>query len=149
MFKFSEKSLIELKGVEPLLQGLTCLTLNNSKVDFAVFDGLRTLEQQKELLAKGASTTMNSKHLTGKAVDLVPVINGKLRWELGACCEIARAMQYWSRVLKIDVRWGGVWDSLLADLKHPVLYREVEDYTQRQQARGRSSFIDGVHFELV
>ena len=55
-------------------------------LDATVFDGLRTLPEQRENLRRGVSKTLKSKHLPqadgyGHAVDIVPIINGQLAWD--------------------------------------------------------------------
>ena len=52
--------------------------------DFRVQEGLRTRERQAELVARGASRTMNSRHLTGHAVDLVALGGGEVSWQAPA-----------------------------------------------------------------
>lgn len=74
MFKFSQKSLANLKGVKPELVKVITRALEISPVDFGVREGLRTVEQQRENVRKGVSQTMNSKHITGDAVDLYPSV---------------------------------------------------------------------------
>ncbi|UQJ95601.1 hypothetical protein ALHIDCOG_00213 [Klebsiella phage CPRSB] len=74
MFKFSQKSLNNLKGVKPQLVKVVERALQLSPVDFGVREGLRTVEQQRENVRKGVSQTMNSKHITGDAVDLYPSV---------------------------------------------------------------------------
>jgi peptidoglycan LD-endopeptidase CwlK len=46
--------------------------------DFRIQAGLRTRERQAELVARGASRTMYSRHLTGHAVDLVALGGGEI-----------------------------------------------------------------------
>ncbi|WP_431608312.1 M15 family metallopeptidase [Enterobacter asburiae] len=74
MFKFSQKSLNNLQGVKPELVTVVKRALELSPVDFGVREGLRTVEQQRENVRKGVSQTMNSKHITGDAVDLYPSV---------------------------------------------------------------------------
>ena len=74
MFKFSQKSLNNLQGVKPELVKVVKRALELSPVDFGVRAGLRTVEQQRENVRKGVSQTMNSKHITGDAVDLYPSV---------------------------------------------------------------------------
>jgi uncharacterized protein YcbK (DUF882 family) len=76
-FKLSQRSLNNLKGVDERLQEVVHYAIGVSKIDFGVICGLRTVEEQKALVAKGASKTMNSKHLTGDAVDLMAFISGR------------------------------------------------------------------------
>lgn len=122
-------------------------------VDFAAHDGLRTLEQQREYVRAGVSLTLASKHLPqpdgfGHAVDLVPYVNGKLRWELPLCIHVARGMRASSIGLGLELVWGGVWDRQLDELDPANLMDEVEAYAARRRAKGRKALIDGPHFEL-
>ncbi|MDX1474690.1 MAG: M15 family peptidase, partial [Reinekea sp.] len=75
-YVLGKKSLQELRGVDDSLVAVVKRAIELTSVDFSVHDGLRTLEEQKELVKKGASTTLSSKHIDGLAVDLVPYING-------------------------------------------------------------------------
>lgn len=146
-FKFGTRSEKELAGVKPQLVAAVRRALVLSPVDFSVHDGLRTLEEQKKLLASGASTTLNSKHLSGDAVDLVPYVGGKLRWEWPLIYPIAEAMRKASQELGVPLRWGGAWDQdfTFTDDSPEDL---VNDYVARRRKRGLRAFIDGPHFEL-
>lgn len=109
-FKLGTKSLKELEGVHPSLVAVVKRAIQTTTQDFTVFDGLRTIEEQKEHVRKGNSKTMNSKHLTGRAVDLVPWINEGPRWEpLSAFQPIALAMKLAAKELGVPVNWGGEW----------------------------------------
>jgi len=70
--KWSKRSLDSLKGIHPDLRRVMDRALQESPIDFTVIEGLRTEARQRELVAKGASKTMNSRHITGHAVDLMP-----------------------------------------------------------------------------
>ena len=78
MYELSQRSLSRLDGVDERLVKVVCAAIKLSNVDFGVSEGLRTEERQKELVSKGASKTMKSKHLEGRAVDLVGYISGKI-----------------------------------------------------------------------
>lgn len=78
-----------------------------SEVDFTVLEGKRTLERQKELFASGASKTMNSRHLTGHAVDLGAWVDGAVSWDKKWYAMINEAMQEAAGKLDIPVEWGG------------------------------------------
>lgn len=75
-FALSQKSVDRLAGVHPKLVAVVNLAITISPVDFAVLEGLRTIERQKSLVAAGASKTMRSRHLTGHAVDLGAIVDG-------------------------------------------------------------------------
>ena len=119
-------------------------------------DGLRTLAEQKRYKARGVSKTLRSKHLRqrdghGHAVDLVPYINGKLRWEWEPIYEIAAAMHLAAKELGVRLRWGGVWDLVFNDMNAATARTAkiaVNAYVGRRREAGRRAFIDGPHFEL-
>lgn len=146
-FVFGERSEAELVGVHPDLVRVVRRALELSIVDFGVHDGKRTVEEQRRLVAAGASQTMKSRHLTGHAVDLVPYINGKLRWEWPPIYSVARAVKAAAIEFNQQIRWGAVWDHRLNDLLEPLEDR-VEEYVSGRKALGRTAFLDGPHFEL-
>lgn len=146
-FKFGEKSLKELTGVHPDLVAVVKRALELTVQDFSVHDGIRTLEEQKKLVASGASQTMDSRHLTGHAVDLVPYINGKLRWEWEPIYKIADAVRIAANELGTPIRWGGAWDVSFTDTSDSP-EDLVIDYVARRKKAGKKAFIDGPHFEL-
>lgn len=108
-FHLGKSSLAKLAEVHPDLQRLVTRAIELSPVDFCVFEGIRTLERQKALVASGKSRTLKSRHLTGDAVDLVPWIGGKPVWEVDSCRKIAGAMKLSSAELGIPIEWGGDW----------------------------------------
>ena len=80
-FVLGSKSLARLNGVHPDLVKVVKAAIKLSEVDFTVLEGLRTLTRQKQLFAAGATKTLNSRHLTGHAVDLGALIGGTVRWD--------------------------------------------------------------------
>lgn len=156
-YSFGQKSVKELTGVHPALVAVVRKAITYSVVDFAVHDGLRTTAEQREYVARGASRTMASKHLPqpdgfGHAVDLVPYVNGKLRWEWGPIFHIAAAMRRAAAEEQLSLRWGAVWDRVFPlefGSTHEDLAREVTAYSDRRRAAGKSAFLDGPHFELI
>lgn len=76
---------------------------------FMVVEGLRTLKRQRELVDKGASRTMNSRHLTGHAVDLAPIVDGEVTWKWPAFFPMAGHMKAAAKELGVPVVWGGDW----------------------------------------
>jgi len=147
MFKFGVRSLIRLRGVHPDLVRVVKLALELSEIDFTVLEGVRTIERQKELVAAGASRTMNSRHLTGHAVDLGAMVGGQVRWDWPLYHEIARAMKQAAKELGVDLEWGGVWDKTLNSLSDD-LEKEVSDYVIRMKKKGKKAFLDGPHFNI-
>lgn len=146
-FKLGEKSKKELVGVHPDLVAVVEKAIEITPQDFSVHDGMRTLEEQKELVRSGASKTLKSRHLSGHAVDLVPYINGKLRWEWDPIYQIAEAVRTAARELEIPIRWGGDWDEILTETDEAT-EDLVSGYIERRRSVGKKAFIDGPHYEL-
>ncbi len=78
---------------------------------FIVTCGLRTLEEQKILKAKGASKTLRSRHLTGHAVDLACTIKGQVRWDWPLYDSLAKRMKAAAKAENVLLEWGGDWVS--------------------------------------
>ena len=150
MFKLSQRSFQRLAGVDEALQETVKLAIQKTKIDFGVICGMRTVEEKEALVAKGASKTMKSKHLEGKAVDLMAYIDGgRASWELNLYDEIADAMKEASKETEVDLRWGACWttNSLReSDLSCDALMMQ---YVDIRRSQGRRPFIDAPHFELT
>lgn len=147
MFKLSKKSLKELDGVHSDLVAVVKRAIELSVQDFAVHDGIRTFEEQQRLVKAGASQTLDSRHITGHAIDLVPYVNGKLRWEWEPIYKIADAVRVAANEKGTKIRWGGAWDiEFTGSTDSPEDL--VADYVSRRRAASKKSFIDGPHFEL-
>jgi peptidoglycan L-alanyl-D-glutamate endopeptidase CwlK len=121
---FSARSESRLAGVHPDLVRVVRKALTLSPVDFAVIEGLRTTERQAELLKAGASRTMNSRHITGHAVDLAPFIAGSIRWDWPPFHQIAKAMKDAAAAEGVAIVWGGDWRTF-KDGPHFELDRKV------------------------
>jgi len=126
MFKLGTRSRERLQGVHPDLVKVVERAIELTEYDFSVVEGVRTIEKQREYVAKGVSKTMNSRHLTGHAVDLYPV--GKPT-PCERCPAIARAMLDAAKELGVSIRWGGDWN---------------QDGNSKDER-----FYDGPHFELL
>jgi len=147
-FTFGQKSLRELEGVNPRLAAVVHRALELTEQDFGVHDGLRTREEQQALLLAGATETLNSKHLTGYAVDLVPYVNGKLRWEFQPAYVVASAVRQAAKEQGVALRWGCAWDiNFTESLADPETVKE--GYVARRQAAGKKAFLDSPHYELI
>lgn len=136
-WQFSRRSRQALLGVHPDLVLVVSRGLQYSPIDFAVTEGLRSMKRQRDLVAKGWSQTLRSKHLKqpdgfGHAIDVMAVgdldadgdidsQDKSITWVRHHYARIAEAMKRASAELQIPIRWGG-------DFK---------------------SFFDGPHFELV
>lgn len=109
--RFSTRSLRALNGVDPRLIAVATRALLTGPLDFVVTQGLRTREQQAELVRTGASRTMNSRHITGHAIDLAPYVDGQVRWDWPLFHSLAAAMLESAQALKVPLEWGGNWQS--------------------------------------
>lgn len=113
MYKFSKRSLDNLKGVDERLVKLMEEVLSISPYDFGITEGLRTIEKQKEYVRDGKSQTMNSYHLRGKAVDIVVYKDGKVTWDLKYYKEIANIVKETAAEKGLKITWGGDWKTLV------------------------------------
>lgn len=132
-FNLGKTSLARLQGVDETLVNVVKRAIEISDVDFTVMEGVRTLERQRELYAQGRTApgkivtwTMKSRHIEGKAVDLVPY---PLDWnDLEKFNKIKDAMFQAAKELDVNLRWGADWDG-------DGNYREKGEY-------------DSPHFEI-
>ena len=120
-FSLSQKSIDTMNGVKDPLVNIVKRAIQISEIDFKVLEGVRTLERQKELYARKVTQTLNSKHLTGDAVDLGALKDGQITWDKQSYVTVAKAMKQAAKELQVNIRWGG-------DFK---------------------TFFDGPHFELI
>jgi len=115
-----------MRGVHPDL--VRVIVRARTRVPFIVTEGLRTRERQVQLVSIGASQTMNSRHLTGHAVDLAYWLDdgdgapegGEIRWDWPLYARMGEAVKQAAREEGVPIVWGGDW----------------------------ASFRDGPHFEL-
>ena len=106
------------------------------------------MDEQRALVAKGASQTMKSKHLDGNAVDLMAYCNGG-RWELNLYDEIADAMKEGAAAASVKLRWGAAWTiDDLGDYKGTAEHAMMS-YVDTRRSQSRRPFIDAPHFELM
>lgn len=118
-YKLGKRSLKRLDGLHPDLVSVVKLAIQKTEQDFMVGEGMRTLSRQRQLVARGSSTTMNSRHLTGHAVDIHPypydgdvdgdgIPNGA-DWD--QYHPLAKAMLDAADELDVKLVWGGNWKS--------------------------------------
>jgi peptidoglycan L-alanyl-D-glutamate endopeptidase CwlK len=120
-YKLGTRSLQNLSGVHPDLVAVVKLAITITEQDFTVIEGIRNINRQRELFKAGKSTTMNSRHITGHAVDMVPWPvdwNDLERFEV-----MAEAMKQAAEELDIPIVWGGDWKSFY-DAPHFELDRK-------------------------
>lgn len=110
-YKLGQKSLSNLKGVHPNLVNVVKRAIEITECDFTVTEGLRTKERQAQLLKEKKTTTSNSRHLTGHAVDLAAWVDNTVSWDWKYYHQIADAMKKAASELKVSIDWGGEWKS--------------------------------------
>lgn len=113
-----------LKGVHPDLVAVVEAALARSPVLFIVTEGVRTPERQAALVRVGASRTLKSRHLTGHAVDVAAILDGRIRWDWPLYARIAEAFKAAALERKTPIVWGGDWKTL-RDGPHFELDRKV------------------------
>tara|TARA_R100000654_G_scaffold64061_1_gene91500 strand:+ start:16 stop:471 length:456 start_codon:yes stop_codon:yes gene_type:complete len=147
-FTLSQRSLGRLDGVNNKLHSVVTTAITLTNCDFGVTCGLRTEREQEELVARGASQTMNSKHLTGDAVDVVAYIGSRISWELNLYDEIADAFKEASIKEGVSIKWGGAWT--VPDLRdwEGTSEEARESYIDLRKSQKRKYFLDCPHFEL-
>ena len=131
-----QRSLSRLEGVHPDLVRVVKKAADMSDLDFTVLEGLRTKEWQQQLLKQGATKTLNSRHITGHAVDLAPWVGGQVRWDWPLYLRLAEIVRAASLRENVPIRWGGTW-KLLSAITGPITAKVLS-----------RSFPDGPHFEL-
>ena len=147
-YKLGKRSLSRLEGVNENLVTVVKHAIKITKQDFSVICGLRTIDEQRALVAKGASQTMKSKHIDGNAVDLMAYCNGG-RWELNLYDEIADAMKEGAAAAGVKLRWGAAWTiDDLGDYPGTAEHAMVS-YIDTRRSQSRRPFIDAPHFEIM
>ena len=108
-FEFSVRSRDRMQGLHPDIVAVMELAIQRTPIDFTVLEGMRTVERQRALVARGASKTMNSRHLTGHAIDIAPLLNGKVSWDWPLYHQLAPVIKQAARDLGVSLEWGGDW----------------------------------------
>jgi peptidoglycan L-alanyl-D-glutamate endopeptidase CwlK len=103
----SNRDYVRLTGVHPHL--VEIVVIASQTIPFIVVEGMRTRERQAQLVKSGASQTMNSRHLTGHAVDLAPTLGGEVRWDWPLFYPMAAAMKEAAQSKGVSLVWGGDW----------------------------------------
>lgn len=147
-FVLSKRSESNLLGVNAGLVATVRRAIAFTRIDFGVSEGLRTIQRQKELVAKGASKTMNSRHISGNAVDLVAYIDGRVSWELNLYDDIADAMRAAAKEIGITVRWGAAWNVPDITKWNGSMESAMMNYVDTRRKEGKRPFIDAPHFEI-
>lgn len=124
MPKFHQRSLANLDTVHPDLKRVMLEAIENAPFDFGITEGLRTKERQQQLFNEGKSQTLNSRHLTGNAVDIVIFIDNKVTWDLKYYKVLSDHIKAVAKLNDVPIVWGGDWKSFV-DAVHFELDRKV------------------------
>ena len=148
-YKLSTRSRERLIGIDSKLKEVVSLAITYTKIDFGVIEGLRTEKRQRALVESGASQTMKSKHLEGRAVDLMAYVDGRGCWELNVYDEVADAMKRAAIEVDVAVRWGAAWTVTDICKWENTMEEAMNSYVDIRRSQGRRPFIDAPHFELM
>ena len=113
----SPTGLAKLDGAHADLRKVILRAAAISDMDFTVLEVLRTVERQKQLVAKGASKTMKSRHLPhvgdgkSRAVDVAPLDDGQVSWAWPLYYRLAKIIKQAAVDVGVTVEWGGDWRS--------------------------------------
>jgi peptidoglycan L-alanyl-D-glutamate endopeptidase CwlK len=118
MYKLGKASKRNLGGVDRDMQAVVYRAIEISEIDFSVVDGLRTIEEQEALLQAGKTWTLDSKHLSGEAVDIYPWVDGATSHDPEHYKKVAKAMFKASQQLGVELEWGGFWNEKQLDMPH-------------------------------
>lgn len=153
-YQFGSRSRSNLEHVHPALREWCFGLITISPVDFGVYKGSRTIEEQRQKVRNGTSRTMNSKHIIqadgyAHAVDLVPYMDGRYQWLWEPIYEIAGYGRTLAVQMGVDLIWGGCWDRLISQWTDPR--QAVKEYAARYRNRypSRSPLLDGPHYQLA
>lgn len=150
-FELTNKDLKFLSQVHPDLARVIRRAATISPVPFKLKEGIRTLTRQKQLVAQGYSKTLNSRHLTGHAVDLVPLIDvngdGKIStdetYHWPAYYKLAPFIKQAAKLENVPLEWGGDWKSFKDGPHWQLPYKSYP----RKVVGTRASFISNTAFE--
>ena len=143
----NESSQRKLQPISPLLRKVVERAAEITTQPFLVIEGLRTIERQRELYAQGKTQTLKSNHLTGNAVDIVPLVNNEISWDWEYFYPIADAMDIAADELGVPLVWGSAWNGTTNEWDDPKMAQE--SYKKLRRSQGKNIFLDGPHWELV
>lgn len=110
-YSFGSRSLGRLDGIHPDLRKVMDRAIATTDIDFTVLEGMRTMSRQRKLVASGASRTLRSRHLTGHAVDIAPLVDGKVSWDWPIYHRLAPTIKKAAQDVGVKIEWGGDWRS--------------------------------------
>jgi peptidoglycan L-alanyl-D-glutamate endopeptidase CwlK len=140
---------LRLAGVHPDLVRVVRRAAESGATFRVPLDGgRRTPERQAELMRAGKTQTLNSRHLTGHAVDLAPLVGGEVSWDWKHFFPLADAIADAARKEGVPLIWGGAWGRTVQDWPQGGAETAQDAYVAERRAAGRKPFLDGPHFEL-
>jgi len=110
-YSFGSRSLGRLEGIHPDLRKVMDRAIATTDIDFTVLEGMRTMSRQRKLVASGASRTLRSRHLTGHAIDIAPLVDGKVSWDWPIYHRLAPTIKKAAQDVGVKIEWGGDWRS--------------------------------------
>jgi len=134
-FKLSSRSLKKLEGVDEGLVNVVSEAIKLTTVDFGV--------------TYGRSQTMKSKHLDGRAVDVVAYFGSDISWELNIYDDICDAFAEAARRNSVAIKWGAAWSEGDIRMYQGTAEDAMNAYIDLRRSQGRRPFIDAPHFELI
>ena len=147
MSALSARCELRLAGVHPDLVRVVRNAAEGGAI-FRVTEGLRTPERQRQLVTEGKSQTLDSRHLTGHAVDVVPLDSaGDVSWAWGLYFPLADAFRAAAIAEGVPIVWGGAWGQEMAE--YATAKAGQAAYVARVKEAGKRPFLDGPHFELA
>lgn len=108
-FALTPRDLARLEGVHPDLVRVVKRLAEFSPMPFTVLEGVRTLKRQRQLVAEGASKTLDSRHLTGHAVDIAPLDGRVPSWAWPMYHRLSPLVKQAAKLEAVPIEWGGDW----------------------------------------
>jgi peptidoglycan LD-endopeptidase CwlK len=108
---YAARTARNLTGVHADLVKVAMRAIEITEVPFLVTEGLRSMKRQRELVAAGASKTLKSRHLTGHAIDIVPIVSGEVSWKTPAFIQPLAAFRTAAKELGVSIELGADWKS--------------------------------------
>ena len=137
-----------MSGIHPDLRKVMDHAIQITKVDLTVIEGLRSRERQRQLFDQGHTRTLNSRHITGHAVDVVPWVKGAISWDWVNYYPMAEAILKAAKEVDVPIVWGGAWHLRPFNQWNDTAKKASEAYVALRKKEGRPAFLDGPHFEL-
>lgn len=118
--QLNASSIAKLRKVHPDLVKVVnraAVIINDPSFGFVITCGIRTMEEQRKLLAAKATRTMRSRHLPGRktgfshAVDFAVTLDGKVKWDWPLYARLAKIVKQSARDVGVTIEWGGDWSS--------------------------------------